>query len=72
MLTDVEGNMAAVTRTRIRSAFVFAMLLVPPAAEALKPGDAAPEFSLVDVHNTEHRLSANRGKVVLIAFAGYS
>lgn len=53
---------------------VWAGLLVGLAsgAQAILPGEAAPDFTLTDTHGAEHTLSSQRGKVVLLAFIGYN
>ncbi|MBI4511678.1 MAG: TlpA family protein disulfide reductase [Deltaproteobacteria bacterium] len=44
------------------------LLLWPCVASAVKPGDAAPEFSLEDLAGTSVTLSSLRGKVVIVDF----
>jgi peroxiredoxin len=60
-----------------RVALVFALMLLAAAAPAATPAQtmtpvadrpAAPDFALKDVDGKRHRLSENRGKVVLVNF----
>lgn len=43
----------------------------PRVAAPIGPGDAAPDFTLKDVADTEHMLTDYRGKLVLLWFLGY-
>jgi thiol-disulfide isomerase/thioredoxin len=52
-----------------RFLFLLLLLLMPGLASALKPGEAAPDFSGVKIADGSNlRLSALRGKVVYIDF----
>jgi len=58
---------------RVAIAGVAALLVtLSGTARALQVGDRAPDFTLLDVRDQEHRLIDYRGKVVLIALAGYN
>ncbi len=50
----------------IAGVFMFALSLV--AAPQLKPGDAAPDFSLPDADGKIHTLKEYRGKIVVLYF----
>ena len=53
-------------------AWLVCFTLLPSGVAALGPGDPAPGFTLLDAYNMEHSLEALRGRVVLLAFVGYS
>lgn len=46
----------------------FMLLLAPVSVSAGKPGDAAPAFTLADVHGTTVTLDSLKGKVVFLNF----
>lgn len=60
-------------RTRIAT-LMLAVVLAAGATAAPGPGEVgslAAEFSLLDIGGETHTLSAQRGKVVLLAIVGY-
>lgn len=48
--------------------FIYTVTLQPALADQLKIGQAAPDFTLYDQHNTSHTLSQYRGKWVVLYF----
>ncbi len=62
----------AVGRTAVMLALLACATGLPGSARALGPGDPAPGFTLPDAYDMQHSLEASRGKVVLLAFVGYS
>lgn len=52
--------------------FLFAAVLMLNVASAQNVGQIAPDFTLKDLSNIDYKLSANRGKVILVFLVGYN
>jgi len=51
---------------------LFAAFFLLNIAKAQNVGDLAPDFTLKDLNNVDYKLSANRGKVILVFLIGYN
>lgn len=67
------SNLSAARRSAtVAAAFLFAVAaLAAPAAASVKPGDAAPDFTLPDVEGIPHTLSDHAGSWVVLEWINF-
>ena len=68
---DFGGKWSIMRRSVFASMVLAALISAAATAQALGPGDPAPDFTLNDVNGVPYTLSDYRGKVVLLALIGY-